>query len=51
MPAQTIEADFSMTFQVLLSVAHIMFPFLPKVDAIDYAVDRVIAEIGVDKLD
>jgi hypothetical protein len=49
-PAFTVKTDFALSFQVLLRGADLMFPLLPKIYSVDRAVDRIVAEIGMDSL-
>jgi hypothetical protein len=51
MPPHTVEANFSLPFQVLLRVPNIVLPPLAEVDAVDDSIHRIVAQVRVEELD
>ena len=50
MPARPVKLDLAVAFQRLLSIAHVVLPFLTEVYAIDYPVDGIVAKVGLQQL-
>jgi hypothetical protein len=51
MPFLAVERDSSVPLEGLLRCAHVVFPFLSEAQAVNHAVDAVVAYIWVYLLD
>ncbi len=49
-PTQPVKSNLLLPFQILLSVAKVVFPLLAEVYAVDNTVDGIVTEVRVHQL-